>query len=101
MIIKPPNIPKKRLLTCVDFDEKRQFLVGHVERVIYNRYKVTILGSIPIQSAVGETKVQFRIKGEIDAVAVHRNGQRRRKEVGQSSPPVWGVICQQASRQFF
>jgi hypothetical protein len=28
-----------RLQTCTDFDAKRQFLVGHVERVIYNRYK--------------------------------------------------------------
>lgn len=75
-----------RLLEAADFDAKRQFLVGHVERVIYNRYKVTILGSVPIQSASGETTVQFRIKGEIDAVAVHRNGQRRLKE--EQGPPI-------------
>ena len=36
---------------CFDFDAKRQFLVGHVERVIYNRYKVTIAGSVPVQAA--------------------------------------------------
>jgi hypothetical protein len=31
------------LSACADFDAKRQFLVGHIERVIYNRYKVTIV----------------------------------------------------------
>ena len=51
---------------CADFDAKRQFLLGHIERVIYNRYKVTIAGSVPVQSASGETKLQFRIEGEID-----------------------------------
>jgi hypothetical protein len=54
-----------------DFEAKRQFLVGHVERVIYNRYTVTVTGSVPIQSASGETKLQFRIEGEIDRNAVH------------------------------
>ena len=53
-----------------DFEAKRQFLVGHVERVIYNRYKVTIAGSVPVQSASGDTKLQFRIEGEIDRKAV-------------------------------
>jgi hypothetical protein len=44
--------------------------VEHVERVIYNRYKVTIAGSIPVQSASGGTKLQFWIEGEIDQKAV-------------------------------
>jgi hypothetical protein len=44
----------------------RQFLVDHVERVIYNRYNVTIVGSVPVQSASGEAKLQFRIEGKID-----------------------------------
>jgi hypothetical protein len=56
---------RARLQACADFDAKRQFLLGHVERVIYNRYKVTIVGSIPAQSASGATKLQFRIEGEI------------------------------------
>jgi hypothetical protein len=61
---------RARFEACADFDTKRQFLVGHVERVIYNRYKVTIAGSVPIQSASGESKLQFRIDGEIDPKAV-------------------------------
>jgi hypothetical protein len=61
---------RARLQECADFDAQRQFLVDHVERVIYNRYKVTLTGSVPVQSASGETKLQFRIAGEIDQKAV-------------------------------
>jgi hypothetical protein len=59
-----------RFHASTDFDTKRQFLVGRVERVIYDRYKVTITGSVPMQSTSGETKLHFRIKGEIDKLAV-------------------------------
>jgi hypothetical protein len=61
---------KARLQECADFDAKRQFLLGHVERVIYNRYKVTLVSSVPVQSTSGDTKLQFRIEGEIDPKAV-------------------------------
>jgi hypothetical protein len=43
--------------------------------VIYNRYKVTIVGSVPVQSASGEIKLQFRIEGEIDQKAVRSMSQ--------------------------
>jgi hypothetical protein len=47
---------------CTDFDTKRQFLLDHVERVIYNHSKVTIVGSVPVASvSPGQTKLQFRI----------------------------------------
>jgi DNA invertase Pin-like site-specific DNA recombinase len=64
---------RARLEACADFDAKRQFLMEHVERVIFNRYKVTVTGSVPVQSASGETKLQFRIEGEIDGKAVRRS----------------------------
>jgi hypothetical protein len=64
-----------RFEACADFDAKRQFLVGHIERVVYNRYEVTIVGSVPVQSASGETKLQFRIEGEIDRKAVRSRPQ--------------------------
>jgi hypothetical protein len=60
-----------------DFDAKRKFLVGHVERVIYNRYHVTIVGSVPVQSASGETKLPFRIEGKIDIKAVRSKAGRK------------------------
>jgi hypothetical protein len=68
--------------TCADFDAKRQFLVSHVERVIYNRYQVTVAGSVPVQSASGETKLQFRIEGEIDQKAVRSCPRTVRLEDG-------------------
>jgi hypothetical protein len=41
--------------------------VDHVERVIYNHSKVTIIGSVPVASvSAGQTKLQFRIEGQID-----------------------------------
>jgi hypothetical protein len=61
---------RARFKACADFDAKRQFLVDHVERVIYNRYKVAIAGAVPVQSASGDTKLPFRIEGEIDPKAV-------------------------------
>jgi hypothetical protein len=61
---------RARFEACADFDARRQFLVGHVERVIYHRYRIAIAGFVPVQSASGETKLPFRIEGEIDGKAV-------------------------------
>jgi hypothetical protein len=48
---------RARFEACADFNPKRQFLVDHLERVIYNRYKVTIAGSVPVQPASDESKL--------------------------------------------
>jgi hypothetical protein len=74
---------KARFEECADFDAKRQFLLGHVERVIYNRYKIAIAGSVPVQSASGETKLQFGIEGEIDQKAVRSRRRKVRSEDGR------------------
>jgi hypothetical protein len=71
---------RARFQDCAHFDAKRQFLVDHVGRVIYNRYKVTIVGSVPVQSASGETKLQFRIEGEIDGGTVRSRPRTARPE---------------------
>ena len=42
---------KARLQACSDFDANRQFLVDHVHRVIFDHYKVTVVGSVPVQTA--------------------------------------------------
>jgi hypothetical protein len=72
-----------RLESCADFDAKPQFLLGHVERVIYNRYKVTLAGSVPVQSVSGDTTLRFRIEGEIDGKAVRSRPRTMRPEHGQ------------------
>jgi hypothetical protein len=66
-----------RLQASADFEAKRQFLVDHVERVIYNRYRVTIVVSVPVQSASGEAKLQFRIEGKIDIAAIRSAASRK------------------------
>jgi hypothetical protein len=65
-----------RLQACADFEDKRQFLVGHVERVVYNRCDITIVGSVPVQSASGDSKLPFRIEGKIDIKAVRSKAGR-------------------------
>jgi hypothetical protein len=42
---------KARSDACTDFDTKRRFLVDHVERVIYDRSTVRIVGSVPVARA--------------------------------------------------
>jgi hypothetical protein len=54
-------------------------------RVIYNRYKVTIVGLVPVQSASGETKLQFRIEAEIDRKAVRSRPRTMRPEAVEDS----------------
>jgi len=61
-----------RFQTRDDFDAKRQFLVDHIERVIYTGYKITVLGSVPLQTASGQAKLQFRVRAEIDKSEVRR-----------------------------
>jgi hypothetical protein len=89
---------KARFQACTDFD-KRQFLVGHVERVIYNRYDIAIVGFVPVQAAPGETKLQFRIEDEIDIVAVRSHSQRigREKQKLGLSPIAGQVPCPAAA----
>jgi hypothetical protein len=67
-----------RLAKCGDFAAKREFLQHYVEKVIYHRYKVTILGSL---DAIAATKLTFRIEGEIDRAKV-RNQPRKKLPPG-------------------
>jgi hypothetical protein len=68
---------KARLQACSDFDANRQFLIAHVERVIFNRYDVTIVGSIPVRTPSGETGLAFRIEGKIDIASIRSNSCRK------------------------
>ena len=68
---------KARLQACSDFDANRQFLVDHVERVIFDHYKVTVVGSVPVQTASETIKLPFRIDGTIDIAAIRSKSSRR------------------------
>jgi hypothetical protein len=68
---------KARLQACSDFDANRHFLVGHVERVIFNRYDVAIVGSVPVRTESKENKLRFRIEGKIDIATIRSSSCRR------------------------
>ena len=55
-----------------DPDARRAFLAGRIERIIYRKYQVTIVGAVPLPSIDGDEvrKAAFRIAGEIDIEAV-------------------------------
>jgi hypothetical protein len=80
---------KACLQVCSDFDANRQFLVDHIEGVTYNRYHVTIAGSIPVRTVSGENGLPFRIEGKIDIAAIRSNSCRRAALAAmRSTPPV-------------
>ena len=80
---------KARLQACPDFDANRRFLVDHVERVIFNRYHVAIVGSVPVRTESGESKLPFRIEGKINIAAIRSNSCRRAALAAmRSTPPV-------------
>jgi hypothetical protein len=75
-----------RFEACSDFNTRRQFLVDHVERVIYNHSKVTVVGSVPVASvSAGQTKLQFRIEGVIDRTGRSKSRQPAPMEDRRSS----------------
>jgi hypothetical protein len=69
----------------VDFDAKRQFLLDHVEKIIYNRYHVVIIGSVPVKPVGRETgsepehvrKLEYRIEGRIDTSKLHTRPRKK------------------------
>jgi hypothetical protein len=65
---------KERFAKCSTFDMTRQFLVDHIQRIVYMRSKVTILGSVPVKRGPFQAAapVPFRIEGELDRKAIQR-----------------------------
>jgi hypothetical protein len=58
-----------------------QFLVDHVERVIHDRYHVTVIGSIPIKMQLSnsqeiETQNCVLSRGEIDNTTLHKKPRK-------------------------
>jgi hypothetical protein len=57
---------KARLQGCTGGDDKRAFLLDHVEQVVYTGYHVAVIGSAPVRAIAGESKLPFRIEGTIN-----------------------------------
>ena len=76
---------KARLHECADFDANREFLLDHVERVIFDHYNVTVGGSVPLQTASEKRKLAFRIEGEINIAAIRSDSARRAAKAAMRS----------------
>jgi hypothetical protein len=74
---------------CTTFDDKRQFLDKHVERIIYDRYRVTVIGSVPIKTQLSNSreiemrKLAFCLRGEIDKSTLHKTPRKKFAEDGR------------------
>jgi len=66
------DVARVRSEQCTTFYDKRRFLVDHVERVFYDRYRVTAIGVVPIKMQLSNSqeietcKLAFCLRGEID-----------------------------------
>ena len=55
-----------------------------MERVIYDRYRVTVIGCVPIKTQMTETqeietrKLEFCLRGEIDKTTLHKTKPRKK-----------------------
>ena len=59
---------RARFERCVDFDTRRQFLLDHIERVVYHPRSVELVGSIPgdLTGSDGTAgALPFRIEGKV------------------------------------
>ena len=76
------EIALARFEHCTVFDDKRQFLVEHVESIIYDRYRLTVIGSVPIKMQLSNSqeietrKLAFCLRGEIDKTTLHKKPRK-------------------------
>ena len=63
---------KAKFNASADPEARRAVLAGRIERIIYRKYQVTIVGAVPLASIDGDEvkKAAFRIEAEIDIEAV-------------------------------
>jgi hypothetical protein len=66
-----------RLQACTTEDDKRSFLLDHVEQVVYDHYDISVMGSVPVQTASGASKLPFRIEGVINIKKVKSQALRK------------------------
>jgi len=69
---------RARFEGCADVDAKREFLNDQIETVIFDRGRITIVGSIPIQG--NQAKLAFRIEGQIDRASIRLYASQRANE---------------------
>jgi hypothetical protein len=80
---------RARFENCNTFESKRQFLLDFVERIIYDRYRLTVIGSVPINTQICELqkietrKLAFCLRREIDKTTLHKKPRKKFAEDGR------------------
>jgi hypothetical protein len=75
---------RARFERCTTFEDKRQFLVDFIERVVYDRYRVSVIGSVSIKTQIHNSqeietrKLSFCLRGEIDKTTLHKTKPRKK-----------------------
>jgi hypothetical protein len=83
------DIARAHFEHCTTFDNKRQFLVEHVERIIYDHYRVMVIGSVPIKMQLSNSqevetrKLAFCLRGEIDKTTLHKKPRKKSAKDGR------------------
>jgi hypothetical protein len=80
-----------RLEFCIDFDTRRQFLLDHIEHVVYHPRTMVLVGSIPgdlngqeqAQHTAGA--LQFRIEGKMRRIKTLLGPRRQSAEAVQGA----------------
>jgi hypothetical protein len=86
--IASANIAKtrKRVLSyAAPFELTQRFLREHIPQIAYNRSKVTMLGSVPVQRGTYQSAVPvpFRIEGELDRRAIRARPHKLQPDDGR------------------
>jgi hypothetical protein len=77
------EITRARFAHSATLDDKRQFL-EQVERIIYDRCRVTVVGSVLIKMQLSNSreietrKLAFCLRGEIDKSTLHKTKARKK-----------------------
>ncbi len=69
---------KLKLERCKSFEDKRKLITDYIEKIIYKKYHVTIIGSMPIVAdGRRDGKIPFRIEGVIDKSFLHSRPRKK------------------------
>jgi hypothetical protein len=79
------KIAKASFELCSTFELTQQFLREHIQQIVYNRSKVTILGSVPVQRGTYQSAapVPHRIEGELDRRAIRARPHKLQPDDGR------------------
>lgn len=75
---------KSRFEQCVDFANKRQFLMDFISKVTYRNDRATVIGLIPISTS----GIEFEIKRKIDRKEMRNQTLEYHRKIGLNGTAV-------------